>query len=222
MNIKEITKEFSRKMKEYDRKTRRKFKVIDIIAILLMLLFVVTSQVAILYENVIWAVASYVLFMLSFIIVIIYYNYYDKHHREEIEKRVKERKHNCCSIVLEILGKEGIDTLNLENLHLVIERMQRYTSDLKNPFSIAWDGVRSFLFPVIISFLTLLFPNSSSENDINYRLIFAFVAVIILLLIAVSPTVYRSVNKNKFIALDIIEYLYEYIFAKNHCKKQQQ
>lgn len=218
MDINQFAKEYTKKKHLYDKKTHRNTKKFEFFLLSISAILAISGAI---FSFINRTVSFYIYLALVVYYVIFYVTIviYCKKHSDKIQQTSKEKKIYLQNLIINLLSEKGIDTNSVKSLNLVSSTFDHYIGDLKNPLYIFLQGLNSIFFPLALACIQAGFQeNTIANNSLLYILI--IFTIISSICIAFSSPIYAIENKNKFVALEIHDYLLDYILEFD-CKNSR-
>lgn len=218
MDIKQFVKEYTKKKQLYDKKTHRNTKKFEFILLSISAILAISGAIFSFINNTVSfyiylaLVAYYVIISATIIIRC-------KKLSDKIQQTSKEKKIYLQNVIINLLYEKEIDTNKIENLGLVLSTFDCYIGDLKNPFNLFLQGLNSIFSPLALACIQVGFQENTIANNSLLLILMIFI-IISSICIAFSPLFYAIENKNRFVAVEIREYLLDYIL-KVDCKNSR-
>ena len=115
----------------------------------------------------------------------------------------------------DLLYEKGIDTKKNKSLDLVLSTFDYYIGDLKNPLNLFLQGLNSIFFPLALACIQAGFQENTIANN-SLLLVLMIFTIISSICIAFFSVFYAIENKNRFVAVEIRDYLLDYILKVDY------
>ena len=134
---------------------------------------------------------------------------------DKIQQTSKEKKIYLQNVIINLLYEKGIDTKKNKSLDLVLSTFDYYIGDLKNPLNLFLQGLNSIFFPLALACIQAGFQENTIANN-SLLLVLMIFTIISSICIAFFSVFYAIENKNRFVAVEIRDYLLDYILKVDY------
>lgn len=214
MDIKQFAKEYTKKKQLYDKKTHRNTQKIEFFLLSISAILAISGAIfsfinhTVSFYIYLALVAYYVVFSITIVI-------HCKKLSDKIQQTSKEKKIYLQNVIINLLYEKGIDTKKNKSLDLVLSTFDYYIGDLKNPLNLFLQGLNSIFFPLALACIQAGFQENTIANN-SLLLVLMIFTIISSICIAFFSVFYAIENKNRFVAVEIRDYLLDYILKVDY------
>ena len=214
MDIKQFAKEYTKKKQLYDKKTHRNTQKIEFFLLSISAILAISGAIfsfinhTVSFYIYLALVAYYVIFSITIVI-------HCKKLSDKIQQTSKEKKIYLQNVIINLLYEKGIDTKKNKSLDLVLSTFDYYIGDLKNPLNLFLQGLNSIFFPPALACIQAGFQENTIANN-SLLLVLMIFTIISSICIAFFSVFYAIENNNRFVAVEIRDYLLDYILKVDY------